>query len=50
MSSQTNEQCANCPKSYLGVNGRYCRDLNRYVEYMKVPPCGGQQLTAKTES
>lgn len=39
MSSQSNEQCANCPKSYLGVNGRYCDELKHYVEYAVTPPC-----------
>lgn len=39
MSSQSNEQCANCPKSYLGVNGRYCSERKHYVEYAVTPPC-----------
>ena len=39
MRSQSNEQCANCPKSYLGVNGRFCSERKQYVEYAVIPPC-----------
>ena len=39
MSSHTNEQCAKCPKSYLGVNGRICSERKHYVEYAVEPPC-----------
>lgn len=42
MSTQTNEICAACVGSYLGVNGRFCKKLNCYVEYAKEPPCVGK--------
>lgn len=39
MSNQSCEQCTNCTKSYLGVNGRYCSERKHYVEYAITPPC-----------
>lgn len=43
MKSQSNEQCANCKKSYLSVNGRFCSERKHYVEYAVIPPCKKQE-------
>ena len=50
MSSQTNEQCANCPKSYLGVNGCFCGERKHYVEYAVIPPCKTDNKMDKYEN
>lgn len=42
MSSQSNEICNACAGSYLGVNGRFCKELGHYVEYATEPPCVGK--------
>lgn len=50
MNSQTNESCANCPKSYLGLNGCFCTVRNHYVEYAKEPPCGKKGNSDESEN
>ena len=35
----TNEKCLSCEKAINCINGRYCHELNCYVEYAKVPLC-----------
>ena len=39
MKTNTNPTCATCPKARNQLNGRYCRQLKRYVEYEKQPLC-----------
>lgn len=38
----TNQTCALCNLSYNALNGRYCKLLNRYVEFDKQPKCNNQ--------
>lgn len=40
-----NTVCATCNNAYNGINGRYCRLLNHYVEYDKAPKCNNKTTT-----
>lgn len=39
MATHTNPICCKCNKAYERLNGRFCKVLNRYVEYDKEPSC-----------
>ena len=39
MASHPNPICAKCPKAHNSLNGRYCRQLKRYVQYTDKPQC-----------
>lgn len=39
MKTKTNQYCADCPRAHNGLNGRYCEQLERYVEFDKWPAC-----------
>lgn len=40
MPSRTNPTCQKCKEAYERITGRYCKRLDRSVEYAKEPPCG----------
>ena len=33
------DPCNSCPNAYNGINGRYCKLFNKYVEHMHSPIC-----------
>ncbi len=39
MNTRTNPTCAKCEKATNCLNGRYCHELKRYVEYATQPIC-----------
>lgn len=43
MTTRTNPTCQKCKKAHNGINGRYCDELHRYVEYDKFPPCNDKK-------
>lgn len=47
MASHTNPICAQCAKAYERFNGRYCKLLQRNVEYDKTPACQSQTDKSK---
>lgn len=32
-------QCKSCANAHNGINGRYCKLFNKYVEYIHSPIC-----------
>lgn len=37
---ETRSVCRGCPEATATLNGMYCRELGRYVEYADMHPCG----------
>ena len=36
-------ECRECPGSHAAINGLFCRQLNKYVQYEAMPPCRPRQ-------
>ena len=39
MASKTNPICAKCPMAHERINGRFCTQLGKLVEYDPAPRC-----------
>ena len=43
-----NDECQVCIDGGNGVNGRYCYELQRYVEYEQTPPCHSESFSTNS--
>lgn len=42
MKTHGNEVCKSCSNGTNSINGRYCNNLHKYVEYTESPICKQQ--------
>lgn len=42
----SNKACKRCSFAHNAINGRYCDELQRYVEHAETPACEWANLTS----